>query len=292
MGKYLRSTGGIYRNELRSEWELEKVAQLLSHNNAAERPFAIAKAYLKSFPTMKLSTLANFALALTNGTHRPAGTQGKTKKTKARATPPAGIAVTSPAVLKVAVTKFCGVRVIKPGTVTQLLRELNTVNVVRADELRRANQKAELDRKARQHSNKSIVHNRNMEEELVGSKANVEAHLAALGNATGASLNYLKRQFDARVAWASSNDWNYPSIGPNFRTKDGKKLKKTPSNGEDKVSYLKSLVVQMIKADSRRRQQTVVEPLLTGLVRKNPVINLASTDPVSLRAKGNPNPTK
>jgi hypothetical protein len=43
MGKYLQSTGGIYRNEARAEWELEKVCQLLSHNNAAERPFAIVK---------------------------------------------------------------------------------------------------------------------------------------------------------------------------------------------------------------------------------------------------------
>jgi hypothetical protein len=65
------------------------------------------------------------------------------------------------------------------------------VNVVRADELRRANQKAELDRKARQHLNKSIAHSRNMEEELVGSKGNLEAHLAVLGNAMGASLNFL-----------------------------------------------------------------------------------------------------
>ena len=108
MGKYLRSTGGIYRNELRSDWELQKVAQLLSHNNAAERPFAIAKAHLKSFPTMKLSCLVNFALALTNGTHRSSGTQGKTKRTKARPTPPAGIAVTSPEVLKVAEPNFVG----------------------------------------------------------------------------------------------------------------------------------------------------------------------------------------
>ncbi len=43
MGKYLQSTGGIYRNEAREEWELEKVCQLLSHSNAAERPFAIVK---------------------------------------------------------------------------------------------------------------------------------------------------------------------------------------------------------------------------------------------------------
>jgi hypothetical protein len=43
MGKYLQSTGGIYRNEARAKWELDKVCQLLSHNNAAERPFAIVK---------------------------------------------------------------------------------------------------------------------------------------------------------------------------------------------------------------------------------------------------------
>lgn len=29
MGKYLQSTGGIYRNEVREEWELEKVCQLI-----------------------------------------------------------------------------------------------------------------------------------------------------------------------------------------------------------------------------------------------------------------------
>ena len=48
MGKYLQSTGGIYRNDLREDWELAKVSKLLAHNNAAERPFAVAKAYLFS----------------------------------------------------------------------------------------------------------------------------------------------------------------------------------------------------------------------------------------------------
>jgi len=56
MGKYLLSTGGVYRNDLREEWELDKVSLLLSHNNAAERPFGVVKAYLDVFKTMKLST--------------------------------------------------------------------------------------------------------------------------------------------------------------------------------------------------------------------------------------------
>ncbi len=87
MGKYLESTGGIYRNSIREEWELEKVSKLLAHNNTAESPFAVVKAYLDCFPTtMKLSTLANYSLAMTNGSHQAAGTQGKTTKTKLRPT--------------------------------------------------------------------------------------------------------------------------------------------------------------------------------------------------------------
>ncbi len=46
MGNYLKSTGGVYRNDLREEWELEEVSKLVSHNNAAERSFAVVKAYL------------------------------------------------------------------------------------------------------------------------------------------------------------------------------------------------------------------------------------------------------
>jgi hypothetical protein len=51
----------------------------------------------------------------------------------------------------------------------------------------------------------------------------------------------------------------------------------TPSNGEDKHLYIKDLVLRMMKADARRD--------LSGLVRINPIINAASTDPVSTRAK-------
>jgi hypothetical protein len=79
--------------------------------------------------------------------------------------------------------------------------------------------------------------------------------------------------------------FTYPSIGPAFRAKDGRNLKKTPSNGEDKVEYLNNLLLQMMKADSRRGVITDENPSLNGLVRSNPVINLASTDLISIRAK-------
>jgi hypothetical protein len=124
-----------------------------------------------------------------------------------------------------------------------------------------------------------------MEVPLASSKDDVDHHLEMLGNAVGTSVAYLKRQINAREAKASSVKFTYPSIGPAFRAKDGRNLKKTPSNGEDKVEYLKNLMLQMMKADSRRGVITDENPTLNGLVRSNPVINLASTDPISIRAK-------
>jgi hypothetical protein len=46
LGHYLKATDGMYRNELRDDWQLEKVSALLCTNNPAERPFAVAKAYM------------------------------------------------------------------------------------------------------------------------------------------------------------------------------------------------------------------------------------------------------
>ena len=43
LGKYLKSTDGVFRNELRDDWELGKIGKLLCTNNPAERPFAVAK---------------------------------------------------------------------------------------------------------------------------------------------------------------------------------------------------------------------------------------------------------
>jgi hypothetical protein len=43
LGKYLRATDGIFRNDLRPDWQLGMVSKLLCTNNPAERPFAVAK---------------------------------------------------------------------------------------------------------------------------------------------------------------------------------------------------------------------------------------------------------
>ncbi len=82
---------------------------------------------------------------------------------------------------------------------------------MRADKLRQSCHNAEIERKARQHLKKGIAHNKNMEEPLAESKDHLVQHLDMLGNAVGTSLAYLKRQFDAREARASSDNFTYYS---------------------------------------------------------------------------------
>jgi hypothetical protein len=132
---------------------------------------------------------------------------------------------------------------------------------------------------------KGVKFNMDMEEPLAASERELDAALQVLGNAKMACYAYLKRQFSARAARAVIDKCTYPEIGTSFRDKSGKKLKMTPTNGEDKHAYLQALVLQMMKADARREHSVVVEPTLSGLVRLNPIIDCASTDPVSIRAK-------
>ncbi len=124
-----------------------------------------------------------------------------------------------------------------------------------------------------------------MEEPLSHSKQDLEDQLALLGNAKMTSYAFLKRQFLARDARAGLDKYKHPEIGPTFRDKSGKKLKLTPSNGEDKHVYLKDLLLRMMKADGRRDHSMDGPQPLLGLVRTNPIINAGSTDPVSTRAK-------
>ena len=108
---------------------------------------------------MKLSTLANFSLAITNGSHQQPGTVGKTAKTKLHVPKQAGIAISAPTVLKIAVTKLCGVRRFLPGSVTALLRNKYDTDKDLADARRQAHAIAEQERKALLHLKKGIKFN-------------------------------------------------------------------------------------------------------------------------------------
>lgn len=154
MGKYLQNTLGELRNELKEDWMREEVAKLLCTNNPAERPFAVAKAFLNLYGRMKLSTLANFTLSVCNGSHRLSQPKGKTKKTQHRSTVQAGIAITSDPRLQAAVTRLCAVRQVNAGAITTLLKIANKRETQLANGLRIANEEQEKAKMAKKHTNK------------------------------------------------------------------------------------------------------------------------------------------
>ena len=58
MDKYLKQTDGELSNDKREDWEIEATKGMMSHNNFAERPFAVLKAFAKTYPALSLRNLA------------------------------------------------------------------------------------------------------------------------------------------------------------------------------------------------------------------------------------------
>jgi hypothetical protein len=145
---------------LKAEWEVEKVAKLLCTNNPAERPFAVAKAYMDIvYGRMNLCTLAKFTLSMCNGSHSMTGPKGKQQKTKDRIVDEAGIAMTCDPRLKRAVTRLCTVRRCKLGGITVLVTTAFAQDKRLANELRLAMEVEENARMAKQHLKKAIKFN-------------------------------------------------------------------------------------------------------------------------------------
>jgi hypothetical protein len=99
MKDYLKQTNGHLRNDVREDWEVNACKAMLCHNNHAERPFAVLRAYKNLYPSLSRGNLAKLSQSLVNGTHRPAG-NGMV----------AGIALTADPRLRCCIGKLCSVR--------------------------------------------------------------------------------------------------------------------------------------------------------------------------------------
>ena len=125
-----------------------------------------------------------------------------------------------------------------------------------------------------------------MEEPLAATVADLMAHMSAMGNAVGVCKNYLKRQFNARLMRAESDEFKYPSIGDEYRTHNKiSKLKMTPNDNRNELDYLKALVILMMKADAKRGSLDTGNLQLSGLLRKVPTLNVQGTNAVALKLR-------
>jgi hypothetical protein len=278
LGKYLKATDGVFRNDLRSDWELSKVRQLLCTNNAAERPFGIAKAYMNIYQSLGLRTLATFSLAMCTGSHRPAESGGKQSRTQGQERRECGTAFQATAALQTTITMLCSVIKVKVGKVTARLDEIFATNLARQGERREQKRLNEEEAEKRKMQRKGAKFNKNMEEPLATTIGDLLTHLKAMDNAIGVSKDYLKRQINARVMRADIDEFKYSSIGDEFRAKNKKrKIKLTPSNDRNEIEYLTALITLMMKADARRDAMDQATVQLSGTCLQN--LSLPITNP-------------
>ena len=174
---------------------------------------------------------------------------------------------------------------LKPGTISALLANHFESDKAKANERRLAKQDEEKAKMAQKHLNKAVRFNIAVEEPLAKTAVVLEQNLKALDHKKGICIAYLKRQFDARITRAEAADYSYDALPARFRSAHTKKLVKTPPDNSDSLTYLSDLVRAMIVIDAKRTFPD--EIALSGLLRKTPVLDADTTNPIATQAKKN-----
>ena len=246
MGKYMFD--GLKSKENLSQWELDDSKHLLSHNNFAERPFAMVKALMKTFPSLKLSNAAAIASAKANGTHDEGG----------------AALVCDPKLQRI-INALCSVRQATPGAITLLLRGFLSADQALAKAHRISHRKNQ--EKVNMENAKGRAKKVNAAQEVTLHRTmpvivrSLESFGEAKGHA-GKKLAYLKQQFTGRIGIGYKYD-NKNKIGMQYRSLSKPYQlvmeKKPPSNRRRKAPAPSRLPTGTFKANARcgpgRRQE-------------------------------------
>jgi hypothetical protein len=116
---------------------------------------------------------------------RAPGTRGKQKRTAHVKVFEGGAAFTSAPEVRKAVTKVCGVRRVKKGTVTMLLDKVYDTNCENAALRRETKRFDGIEEQRRKYATKGVKFNTAMTESLAPDQLSLEAHMQMLGNAKG-----------------------------------------------------------------------------------------------------------
>ncbi len=224
---------------------------MVCHNNHAERPFAVLKAFAKMYPSLSLRNLSRLVHSMVNGTHRCAeifGTKAKSVSVTARLP---GIALTAHPEIKRAVNKICSVRRKTVGTVTQLLRAFHREDKEEQVETHKRKASEKFDANVLQQA--TIAGKRNNAEEtamnsLCTDLEDLEHQLLARQNNKPSRLTFLKEQVYARIAGEETR--LYPGLGAEWRKAGGKIRVSSKNKSQSDEDYLTQLVTAMLREDA------------------------------------------
>lgn len=249
--EYLRQTNGGLRNDLREEWEKTAVSKMVSHNNYAERPFAVVKAFWRMYPSLSLYNLSWLGNSMLNGTHRCADVFGHHNKLTPVTTRLAGIALTAHPDLKRAVNTLCSVRRKTKGRITLLARDAHKTDKGLQRETRKRKAKEKHDAQVRKQA-RSAASRDKAEQTATNSLCKdlneLNIQLKARGNQKNSRLSYLKDQVYARIA--GEHPRHYPALGLEWRKAGGKIRLSASSSHQSDEDYLTKLVAAMINEDT------------------------------------------
>ena len=249
--KYLRQTNGSLRNDVREEWEKDAVGKMVCHNNFAERPFAVVKAFWRMYPSLSLYNLSWLGNSMVNGTHRCAEVFGKHNKLAPVTTRLAGIAITAHPDLKRAVNVLCSVRRKTKGRITLLAREAHKADKEFQIATRKLKAKdkyaAQVQKQARTAASRDKAE-QTASNSLCKDLHDLNIQLKARGNQKNSRVSYLKDQVYARIA--GEHPRLYPALGSEWRKAGGKIRVSASSTDQSDEDYLTKLVAAMIAEDT------------------------------------------
>ena len=261
---------------------------MVCHNNHAERPFAVLKAYAKLYPSLSLSNLAHLVHSLVNGTHRCAEIFGTRKKGEGVCARLPGIALTAHPEVKAAVNTLCSVRRKTVGEVTRQHREAYRMD--KYDQIMTRKRKTTEKFDANVAKQAKIAANRDKAEETSTNSLCTDLHdlknqLKSRINSKSARLDFLKEQVYARIA--GENPRSYPGLGSEWRKKGGKLRVSSNNTAQSTEDYLTQLVTAMLKedADTFGVNNTSGNSAGQDYIRALPTISLEYTNPKALAWK-------
>ena len=252
MSERLESTGGEFANSKLSERDKAKKKELICHNNAAERTFAVFRSMLQRYPSMNLRHAASIAFAKINGTFESAGAADPE--------------------LRDAVSKLCSVRDEKEGLVTIARRAAHASDVASGNENRKRKRDEDRKHQLERAKKKATAVDKAGQIELVGSHSDLKDRILACGGKVTTTKTFLKGQVSSRILLGR----NYPlsAVPTKYRKDTGNRkirLTKPPEFTGSEIKYLTELAELMITYESKNRVRDNGTDV--DLIRKVPILS-------------------
>jgi hypothetical protein len=271
MSDYLEATEGKQARSKLPEWAVEESKPLHCHNNNAERPFGVMKAFQKQHPSMSVSVLG----AMTH-----AGMSGVFKD--------GGAFTSSDLRLQKSVGDLCCIHAKKPGKITTLLRDSKSDDLKTTAVNRKKHTRKKCMDQQKKLAARATKKNLRFETPIDHTVAKLRLQLEGLNKtergARGRCIKHLKNQVNVRLtAGRDCALATAPEIGMACRGKrKPHQIKMAPSNGEGELEHLTKLVELMIAEDAKHEYEAHSTEVT---IRCPHVISSDHTNPTSVQAK-------